>query len=126
MDVNEQAIGLYGWIGSSDMIPMYFEPKGFVIDGALLFCLKTEQGLPLDFAVDSIYDKDCRVDWTTFIDEGRRKNHEDWQIWEFISKGLAECINDTLRRDLPAILDKVRFYICKTSNNPALRRLIGE
>ncbi len=82
----------------------------YTFDGARLFDLKAEHGLPIDFALDRVIAAGVRaVDWPAFIERARACGWWDFQTF----RALSEAVRDS---DLPrtvqgSILDGFKRYV---------------
>ena len=75
----------YGWVGLT-------EDDKPIFDGGKLFDLKATHGLPLDFAVDRIFERGYVVGWPDFIEAARRNKWVDYQTYEAISHAVADAM----------------------------------
>lgn len=63
-----------------------------VFDGSALFKLKATHGLPLSFALDFLVnEKNCAVDWTTFIEAARAGDWWDFQTIKIIEDAMMDA-----------------------------------
>ena len=94
-----------GWVGLT-------EDDKPIFSGEKLFNLKATHGLPLDFAVDRIFERGYVVGWPDFIEAARHNKWYDYQTYEAISHAVADAM---LQKDTQAaILAGCRLYIMST------------
>ncbi len=81
-----------------------------MFDGKTLFELKATHGLPLDFALDRIINEEnLAVDWAGFIDEARRNQWYDHQIYSLICYAIEDAM---LPKDMQAeIKTRLQRYL---------------
>lgn len=80
--------------------------------GETLFNLKATHGLPLDIALGRILITErIMISWDGYINEARRNNRWDFQIYEEIATALQDAVipKGTAR----AILRRVRTYMMR-------------
>ena len=87
------------------------EGKQFV-DGAVLFKMKDEQGLPLDMQVGVLFDLGFGISWPGFIDAARRAGWYDFQIHDQIEHALQDC-GSCSRDYISGVLERVKLYVLK-------------
>ena len=84
-----------------------------VFPGALLFDMKDQHGLPLDFAIDAIITKGLRIDWAGMISRARACRWWDFQLYDAVSfaiddAGLPRSVAAELKSDLRAAIMAVQ------------------
>ena len=78
--------------------------------GETLFHLKATNGLPLDFAIDSIMNTERRaIDWPGFIEAARSNGWFDFQTFETLQNTLADACVPLLHRN--AIIAGFKRYV---------------
>lgn len=63
-----------------------------IFPGERLFELKATHGLPLEVAVDRLFDSGVRIDWCGFIDCARSNGWYDFQTIRLIEQALDDCL----------------------------------
>ncbi len=94
-----------GWVGLT-------EDDKPIFSGEKLFNLKATHGLPLDFAVDRIFERGYVVGWPDFIEAARHNKWYDYQTYEAISHAVADAMLQKETQE--AILAGCRLYIMST------------
>ncbi len=94
-----------GWVGLT-------EDDKPIFSGEKLFNLKATHGLPLDFAVDRIFERGYVVGWPDFIEAARLNKWYDYQTYEAISHAVADAMLP--KESQEAILAGCRLYIMST------------
>lgn len=61
-----------------------------MFSGAKLFQLKDRHGLPLEIAIDKLYQSDVKIDWISFVNEARRVNYSDEKILKIVNEFVLE------------------------------------
>lgn len=87
-------------------------PRGGIFEGHIMFDLIDTHGLPMEIAIDRIYEDDVRIDWVGFIQKGWERGWYSYQIFDKIKFGLSESFtfqND--KASIEEILNRVRLFI---------------
>jgi alanyl-tRNA synthetase len=67
-----------------------------LFDGEKFFNLKDRHGLPLEMALDRIYDEEHKVDWSQFIRRGLMLNYKPSKLKKMVDEIVLESfINKT-------------------------------
>lgn len=87
--------------------------KDNVFPGDVLFELKATHGLPLDVAIEQIFNRGIVIDWVGFIEAARKNNWWDFQTYDVILDALRDALCDN------ELIDgiKLRFQMY-VMNNP--------
>ena len=90
--------------------------KKLELDGKIVFDLKATYGLPLEIIIDRVMNEEgLNITWPDFIEEARKNNWLDEQIFKTIKYGIEESM---LERDIKEIIiEKTMLYLMTYPNN---------
>lgn len=90
--------------------------KKLELDGKIVFDLKATYGLPLEIIIDRVMNEEgLNITWPDFIEEARKNNWLDEQIFKTIKYGIEESM---LERDIKKIIiEKTMLYLMTYPNN---------
>lgn len=86
-----------------------------IFKGSDLFELKATHGFPLEVAIDTIFENNFLIDWTSFIDQARKNKWYDFQTYETICYALDESFLDKEFKQQVKL--RLQAYIMKTLKN---------